>query len=273
MAIVVPNHSEGIGPLIRQWRRVRGKSQLDLALDANVSPRHVSFLETGRSRPSRAMVLALARTLDVPNRERNTLLVAAGFAPLYRESDWDAPELESARRAFELILEHQEPYPAVVLNRSWDVMRSNRAANRLFGMLLGEPSSASEPSNIIRLLFDPSGLRPLVSNWEEVAETLIQRVHREAVGGVLDARTGHVLSEALACPGVPKAWSLPEPERPLTPLIPIHFRKGSLSLRYFSAVTTLGTAQDITLQELRVEAFFPADSETAEAARAAAVAD
>jgi len=210
------------------------------------------------------MVLVLAGTLGVPHRERNALLTAAGFAPLYREADWESAELASARRAFELILEHQEPFPAVVLNRSWDIVQANHAASRLFGMLLGESPQGNEPPNIVRLIFDPAGLRPWVSNWPEVAECLIQRVHREAVCGVLDARTAQVLSQALAYPGVPKAWTVPEPERPLMPLVPVHLTKGPLSLRYLSAVTTLGTAQDITLQELRVEAFFPADPETAE---------
>lgn len=246
------------GQLLQQWRRVRGKSQLDLATEADVSPRHVSFVETGRSQPSREMVLLLATALGVPLRERNALLVAAGYAPVYRETSLDAPELEPARRALALILEHQEPYPAVVMNRHWDIVSSNRAAQALFGVLLDRGSPVPVP-NVVRLMFHPDGLRPHVANWEVVASHLIQRVHREAVGGVADAATLALLDEVLAYPGVPAAWRRLDPALPLAPIIPVAFARGDLSVRYFSTVTTLGTPQDITLQELRVECFFPAD--------------
>lgn len=251
------------GQLLSQWRRLRGKSQLDLAVDASVSPRHVSFVETGRSTPSREMVLTLASALSVPLREQNALLLAAGFAPVYRETDLDAPELAPARRALDLILRHQEPHPAVVMNRQWDIVTSNAAAQRLFARLLDgqpKPKSKKPPKpNVVRLVFDPKGLRPFITNWEAVAEALVQRVHREAVGGVKDDATKRLLAEVLAYPGVPDRWRALDPGTTPSPLVPISFRKGSLSVSYFSTVTTLGTAQDITLQELRVECFFPAD--------------
>lgn len=250
------------GQLLQQWRRVRGKSQLDLAGDAEVSPRHVSFVETGRSTPSREMVLLLASALDVPLRERNALLLAAGYAPVYRETSLDAPELAPARHALDLILRHQEPYPAVVMNRHWDLVTSNRPAQRFFEFLLGSAAPPSPP-NVVRLVFDPAGLRPHIANWAVVAESLIQRVHREAVGGVADDRTRALLDEVLAYPGVPPRWRAPDPALPLAPLVPLSFHKGALAVRYFSTVTTLGTPQDVTLQELRVECFFPADAETA----------
>lgn len=254
------------GQLLSQWRRLRGKSQLDLAVDASVSPRHVSFVETGRSSPSREMVLTLASALGVPLREQNALLLAAGFAPVFHETDLDAPELAPARRALDLILEHQEPHPAVVMNRQWDIVTSNDAAQKFFARLLdGQPPpktkakrTASRP-NVVRLMFDPHGLRPFVTNWEAVAEALVQRVHREAVGGVKDDATKQLLAEVLGYSGVPDRWRTLAPTRPTSPLVPISFRKGSLAVSYFSTVTTLGTAQDITLQELRVECFFPAD--------------
>lgn len=252
------------GQLLQHWRRIRGKSQLELAVDAQVSPRHVSFVETGRASPSRDMVLTLATALNVPLRERNTLLMAAGYAPLYRETQLDAPELEPARRALELILRHQEPYPAVVMNRHWDILTSNDAARHFFSFLLGDTSPASPgPANVIKLMFDPRGLRPYVDNWDAVAEALIQRVHREAVGGFADDTTKRLLEEVLAYPGVPTRWRLLDPVVPLAPFVPVAFRKGSLAVRFFSTVTTLGTPQDVTLQELRVECFFPADEETA----------
>jgi transcriptional regulator with XRE-family HTH domain len=241
---------------------VRGKSQLDLAVEADVSPRHVSFVETGRSTPSREMVLMLASALHVPLRERNALLLAAGYAPVYRETELDAPELEPARRALDLILRHQEPYPAVVMNRRWDIVTSNESARDFFAFLLDGSAPVGPTPNVLRLMFHPRGLRPYVTNWEAVAEALIQRVHREAIGGMADEQTKGLLEEVLAYPDVPARWRSFDPAIPLTPFIPVAFRKGAVSVRYFSTVTTLGTAQDVTLQELRVECFFPADTET-----------
>src|SRR5688572_5615378 len=224
------------GRLLQQWRRVRGKSQLDLAVEADVSPRHVSFVETGRSQPSREMVLLLATALGVPLRERNALLLAAGYAPVYRETSLDAPELEPARRALELILEHQEPHPAVVMNRHWDIVTSNRAAQALFGFLLDGGGPPMPVPNVVRLMFHPDGLRPHVANWDAVASHLIQRVHRESVGGVADARTLALLDEVLAYPGVPASWRRLDPTVPLAPIVPVAFAKGELSVRYFSTV-------------------------------------
>src|SRR5690606_7128589 len=246
----------GFGELLRQWRRIRGKSQYALALDARVSPRHVSFVETGRARPSRQMVLTLAATLNVPLRERNALLTAAGFARMYRESQLDSAELEPARQALELILRHQEPYPAVVMNRWWDIVSSNGAAQVLFARLLAGAPHSEQPANVVRLVFHPDGLRPWIRNWEDVAGALVQRVHREAVGGVVDERTRTLLREVLSLSGVPTTWRSPDPAMPLHPLVPLHFERDTLSLRFFSTVTALGTPQDLTLEELRVESFF-----------------
>lgn len=252
-----------VGRLIQHWRRVRKKSQLALALQAGVSARHLGFLEVGRANPSREMVLLLAGVLDVPLRERNALLLAAGYAPIYRETGLDAPEMQHARTAVGLILQHQEPYPAVVMDRHWNMLMSNRAAERFFGQLLPPPSGDS-PANIIRLMFDPAGLRPFVANWESVAEALVQRVHREALGGVPDGRTAALLEEVLAYPGVPARWRSPDLLAPFPrPYLAVQFRKGSLAQDFFSTVTTLGTPLDITLQEIRIECFFPADERTA----------
>jgi transcriptional regulator with XRE-family HTH domain len=254
-----------VGGLIQHWRRLRKKSQLALALQAGVSTRHLGFVEIGRASPSREMVVLLAGVLDVPLRERNALLLAAGFAPLYRETGLDAPEMEHARRALALILEHQEPYPAVVLDRHWNVLTTNGAADRFFGRLLPAAAGGSPP-NILRLMFDPAGLRPYVANWEEVAEALVQRAHREALGGVPDEGTTALLEEVLAYPGVPSRWRAPDLLAPFPkPYVAVQFRKGELALDFFSAVTTLGTPLDVTLQELRIECFFPADAATAAA--------
>lgn len=250
-----------VGTLLQYWRDARGMSQFALALEANVSPRHVSFIETGRAQPSREMVLQLAVALDVPLRERNGLLLAAGYAPLFRESSLDAPELSAVRAALEAILSKQEPYPGVVMNRAWDIVAANAGATRFFGHLLGDRAMPA-PANVVRMMFDPAGLRPFVVDWEVVAEALVRRVHREAVGGVRDVGVTALLDEVLAYPDVPEHWALPDPRATAMPIIPVTFSKDGRRFSFFSAVTTLGTPQDVTLQETRIECFFPLDTDT-----------
>jgi transcriptional regulator with XRE-family HTH domain len=260
-----------VGHLIKHWRAVRGKSQLALALQAGVSARHLGFVEIGRSAPSREMVLLLAGVLDVPLRERNALLLAAGYAPVYRETGLQAPEMEHARTAVAMILAHQEPHPAVVMDRHWNILSSNAAAGRFFSRLIAPTEGAA---NIVRLMFDPAGLRPFVANWESAAEALVQRIHREALGGAPDAETTRLLEEVLAYPDVPRRWRAPDLLAPFpSPYVALQFRKGDLAMDYFSTVTTLGTPLDVTLQELRIECFFPANEETTAAARRMAAAD
>jgi transcriptional regulator with XRE-family HTH domain len=250
-----------VGRLLQHWRRVRRMSQLDLAVEAQVTPRHVSFVESGRARPSREMVVALARALDVPLRERNQLLLAAGYAPLYRETGVEEPAMAQVRGALDQVLRHHEPFPAVVMDRHWDILMANAAATAMFAWLLGRERSEG-PANVLRLMFDPDGLRPFVANWEQVAEALVQRVHREAIGGVPDPSTATLLQELLALPGVPDRWRAPDFTAAPLPVIPVAFRKGRLAVSYFSMVTTVGTPQDVTAEEIRLESFFPADQAT-----------
>ncbi|HEX3773168.1 MAG TPA: helix-turn-helix transcriptional regulator, partial [Polyangiaceae bacterium] len=193
--------SSSFGSLLQHWRRLRHFSQLSLAMHAGVSAKHLCFVETGRAKPSREMVLLLAGALDVPLREQNMLLLAAGFAPEFAESALDAPELAAVRRALDAILRQQEPFPAVVLNRRWDILHRNDGARRFFGFLVGERANTSSP-NVLRMMFHPDGLRPFVSNWLAVGEALIRRAHREAVGGVPDPSTRTLLDEVLSYPGV-----------------------------------------------------------------------
>jgi transcriptional regulator with XRE-family HTH domain len=255
------NRASPVGALLQHWRKVRHMSQLALANEAEVSPRHVCFLETGRARPSREMVLLLATALDVPLRERNALLLAAGFAPVYKETNLDAPELGPVRVALDAILRQQEPFPAVVMNRHWDILTTNDAARRFFTMLLGAERAAG-PANLIRMMFDPAGVRPYVANWESTAEALIQRIYRESIGGIKDDTTAALLEEVLAYPDVPRRWRKPNVEIPLIPVLPVSFAKDGKTFNYFSAVTTLGTPLDVTLQEVRVESLFPVDKNT-----------
>jgi hypothetical protein len=212
------------------------------------------------------MVLQLAKALDVPLRERNALLMAAGFAPVYRETKLDGPELGPVRLALDAILRQQEPYPAVVMNRSWDVLATNAAAQRFFGLLLGA-RAASAPANVIRMMFHPSWLRPYVHDWESVAESLVQRMHREALGGVRDEATIRLFNEVLAYPDVPRRWRKPNVEAAMVPIVPVCFVKDGKRFNYFSTVTTLGTPLDVTLEEIRIECFFPVDQRTEELAR------
>lgn len=250
-----------IGSLLQYWRKARHLSQLALANEADVSSRHVCFLETGRAKPSREMVLLLAEVLDVPLRERNHLLLAAGFAPMYSETSLQAPELAPVRGALDAILRQQEPYPAVVLNRCWDILQMNGAAGRFFSYL-SAPRSLSGPANVLRLMFDPQGLRPYVANWDTVATALLQRAHRECVGGMPGAELSRILDEITRFPAVPARPRQPDLEQPLIPVIPVCFEKDGLRFDFFSTVTTLGTPLDITVQEVRIECFFPANPET-----------
>jgi transcriptional regulator with XRE-family HTH domain len=260
----IASEAPSVGALLAYWRKARHLSQLALANEAGVSTRHVSFLETGRARPSRDMVLLLAQTLDVPLRERNALLLAAGFAPVYRETELDAPELGVVRDALSAILRQQEPYPAVVMNRRWDIARTNDAATKLFGWLLGD--RGTEPANVLRLVFDPRGLRPHIANWEAVADALLARAHREMVGGLREASDA-LLEEILGYEGVSARFAKPHTAAVL-PIVPVRFEKDGRRFSYFSTVTTLGTPLDVTLQELRIECFFPSDRETEREARA-----
>ena len=255
------------GTLLRRWREARQLSQLALSVEAGVSSRHLCFIETGRAQPSRDMIHRLADVMNVPLRERNALLLSAGFAPAFPETGLDlaGAELAPVRMALDAMLGQHDPFPAVVMGRHWDVIRANGGASRLFGFLLGP--RAHEPANVLRLMFSPNGLRPYVTNWPSAAEALIRRVYREVVGGVVDERTRALLDEVLHYPEVPKEWRRPSVEAPLLPVIPVAFEKDGRRFNYFSAVTTLGTPQDVLLQEIRVESFFPLDDETRANAR------
>ncbi len=262
-------HTEnGFGRLLRQWRAQRGMSQLDLALEAEISSRHLSFIETGRARPSRDMVLLLARALDVPLRGRNDLLTVAGYAPIYHETSLEAPTLAQARRALDFILRQQEPYPALVLDRRWNVLKVNEGSARVQASFL-DPAALAElgPPNAMRLMFHPRAFRPYIVNWEATAASLVQWLHRDAVSGFVDGETRRLLEELLSYPDVPRHWRTLDLDASTAPFLPIELRKGELGLRFFTTLTSLGTPHDITLQELRIESFFPADEGTEEAMR------
>lgn len=242
--------------LLRYWRQRRGKSQLDLSLDTGISQRHISFVESGRSVPSRGLLLTLSRTLEVPLREQNELLLASGYAPVHVESSWDAPEMSVITRAIDRVLQKHEPYPALVMDRYWNVLKTNDAAPRFFGLFV-DLAARKAPRNLLHLMFDPDGMRPFVEDWEEVASGLLQRVQREAVGHVMDKKTIELLDELKKYPGVKDLSAV---ERNQIPVLPITFVRGSERFSYFSLISTVGTPQWIAAQELRIECMFPVES-------------
>ena len=249
-----------VGALLRQWRDTRGRSQLELAMDMGVSQRHISFIESGRSSPSRALLLGVANALDVPLRDRNALLLAAGYAPMYAEPAWDAAEMRVVHRALERMLKQHEPYPALVLDRHWNVLMTNEAAPRFFGQFV-DLGRYPKPRNLLRLMFDPQGLRPFVANWEAVAASLFQRIHREAVGGVLDEAMRELVDELLGYPSVKLDWRVADVPS-TSPVVPIGFVLDGVRSDWFSMVSTVGTPQMVAAQELRVECMFPLDGDT-----------
>jgi transcriptional regulator with XRE-family HTH domain len=249
-------HAEGdVGDLLGYWRRQRGRSQLELSLDASVSQRHISFVESGRSVPSRELLLSLAKALDVPLREQNLLLLTAGYAPAHLESLWDGPEMGVVSKVIDIVLRQHEPHPAVVLDRYWNVLRTNEASPRFFGSFV-DLSKRPKPRNLLDLMFDPEGMRPFVDNWDEVAAGLLQRVHREAVGHVTDKKTVELLERLKKYPGTRE---LSVPRRAQAPVLPITFVRHGEKLSYFSLISTVGMPQDITAQEFRIECMYPAE--------------
>ena len=253
----------GAGEWLRYWRDIRGRSQFDLSLDSGVSQRHISFIESGRSVPSRQILMDIAQTLDIPLRDRNALLLSAGYAPLYPEGAWDDAEMQGVLRALDRMLRQNEPYPALVMDRYWNVLMTNQAAPRLFNCFI-DMAARTGPRNMLHLIFDPAGLRPHVADWETVAISLIQRVYREAIGRHIDDKTRDLLDSLLAYPGVRPEWRTPKgfSQAAAMPMIPIGLVKNGQVLRYFSMVTTVGTPQTVAAQELRLESMFPADEET-----------
>jgi len=252
----MPNINFGV--LLRSWRKVRHLSQLDLSLDAEISSRHLSCVETGRAQPSREMVLRLAEALQVPLRERNGLLLAAGYAPVYPHAGLDAEEANSARHAVDLLMAQLDPYPVVIVDRYWNTLKMNSGEKRFLALFPGCDSVT--PHNVVRLVFHPDGLRPFIENWDTVAARVIRRVHREVVANPSDDTMKCFLEELLSYPDVPSRWLALDGASP--PFLTIDYRWKDLTLRLFSVLTTFGTAQDVALQELRIESFFPADEAT-----------
>jgi transcriptional regulator with XRE-family HTH domain len=256
-------HQRPVGELLREWRDRRRITQLDLSISAEISTRHLSFVETGRAKPSRDMVLRLAEHLDVPLRERNQLLLAAGYAPVYPESGLTDPDMAAARQAVRQLLTGHEPYPAAVVDRGWNLVDANAGIGRLTKHVASE--LLEPPANVLRATLHPDGMAPHILNLGEWRSHLLGRLRRQV------AHTGDpALSELLEeLRGYPCDQPVPEVEvpRPGDIIIPLRIHDGDTEFAFFSTVATFGTPLDVTLAELVIESFYPADPQTAAALR------
>jgi transcriptional regulator with XRE-family HTH domain len=252
-----------VGGHLREWRLRRRMSQLDLACEAEVSSRHLSFVETGRAQPSRDMILRLAERLEVPMRERNVLLVAGGFAPVFPERGLDAPELAAAKAALDILLEGMKPYPAFAVDRHWTIVASNSALPQLFEGV--DPMLLARPVNALRLSLHPKGLGPRIVNFAEWHAHVVDRL-RHQIDLTADAGLIDLLEEvrgygrALAPPGRAR----PAPAAAPQMIVPFRVRIGNELASFFTTTMVFGTPVEVTLSELALESFFPADAETAE---------
>jgi transcriptional regulator with XRE-family HTH domain len=254
-------HAKAVGPLLRDWRQRRRLSQLALACDAEISPRHLSFVETGRAQPSRDMVMRLAERLDVPLRERNALLVAAGFAPVYHERPLDDPALDAARRAVDLVLAGHEPYPALAVDRYWTLVAANRAVMPLLSGVAAH--LLSPPVNVLRLSLHPDGVVTRILNAVEWRAHILERLRRQVVSSG-DAKLHTLLEELRRYPAPPGAGPVHASIEPGGVIVPLTLATDAGLLSFISTTTVFGTPMDVTLAELAIESFFPADDATAE---------
>jgi transcriptional regulator with XRE-family HTH domain len=265
LAVSTMTVNRQVGPLLREWRQRRRRSQLDLALDAEVSTRHLSFVETGRSKPSRELLLHLAEHLDVPLRERNALLLAAGYAPVYRETPLDDPSMGPVRVAIDSILAGHDPYPAVVVDQRWDVVSANTAAFAVFSQGVAD-HLLEPPMNAVRLGLHPDGLAPRTENFAEFSDHLLMRLRRQLVASA-DPGLEALYEEVRRYPDVVEG-GVDQNELANLLFVPLRIRRDDGTvLSFFSTLATFGTALDVTLAELTIESFFPADPETAAALR------
>jgi transcriptional regulator with XRE-family HTH domain len=255
--------SRPVGELLRQWRERRRLSQLDLALQAEISTRHLSFLETGRSRPSRDMLLRLAEQLEVPLRERNHLLLAGGYAPAFGQTALDAPQMAAVRAALRQVLAGHEPYPAVVVDRAWNLVDANAAVAVLVGQ--ADPALLAPPVNVLRISLHPGGMAPLIVNLGEWRAHLFGRLRRE-IALTADPGLAELYQELRAYP-----CDQPEPDvevpGPGDVVVPLRLRHGERELSFLSIMASFGTPLDVTVAELAIESFFPADRATSSALR------
>jgi transcriptional regulator with XRE-family HTH domain len=261
----MPRDEPGLfAALLRHWRTRRGLSQLDLALAAEVSSRHVSFLETGRAQPSRAMVLRLGAALGLPLRDQNVLLTAAGFSEQFAELDLTQDLPPAIQRTVDRMLLQQEPFPMTVVDRHYNVLRSNQGAERLLSQFVLDRAALGHPPNVLELLFNPRLCRPFVIGWETVSRELLARLQREQLARPNDRALGELLGSLRRHAGVKDALLPAELPWPSEPTLTLRFRRADLEVAFLTTVTVFNAPQNVTLDELRIDSFFPLDDHTAE---------
>jgi transcriptional regulator with XRE-family HTH domain len=267
----IERHTGGDGGfplLLKTWRQKRRLSQLELALSSGVSQRHVSFLESGRARPSRSMILQLSETMEVPLRERNDWLTAAGFAPVFKARPLDHPQMNQVMSAVRMMLTNHEPFPAIAIDRAWNIRMANAPFDTMSTMLGADlwQRVGGTQRNLMRLFFHPNGIKPFVTNWTAIAPLLWHRAQREA-----EALGGQEMKQVLTELGrYQDANTLRVPEdAALVPVLPLEIAKDGVQISLFTVIATFGTAQDVTADELRIESLFPADAATEQLFRAA----
>lgn len=251
---------------LRYWRTRRGMSQLQLSTISTISQRHISFLESGRSQPSKELILKLGIVLDIPLRERNVMLLAAGFAPAYQERNLSDPELGAVKQALDFMLAQQAPFPALVVDRLWNLVMLNSPAAFMMKWLLDMPPEQALPRegvNVLKLMLDPSGVRQYLRNWQEVCADLLHWIQREAMSDGLGSEAATLLGELTAIPGVADAAMTQSADTRSLPFMAMRIEKDGVALNLFTTIATMGTPHDVTLHELRIESFFPADEATA----------
>lgn len=248
---------------LKKWRKARKFSQLDLSLEAGISQRHLSFLESGRSRPGKDTIIELAEALNMPLRDRNQMLRSAGFASIYKERKLDDATMVTVQNALKMTLEHHEPFPAVVVDRKWNLYMANKASNKLLA-LIGDPDPSlldDGKLNVYRTTFSDKGLRPFISNWSEIANPLLLRLQREVSDDPQNQFLTQLLEEAQQLAKA-ESYSAADIAATVAPVMSLHMKIGDIELKMFSMISSFGTALDVTASELKVETFFPADDAT-----------
>ncbi|RFP08218.1 MULTISPECIES: helix-turn-helix domain-containing protein [unclassified Duganella] len=267
----VADYFSDFATALKYWRGKRGYSQLRLSTESEISQRHISFLESGRSQPSKDLILKLGMVLEIPLRQRNVMLLAAGFAPAYQERKLSDPELGAVRQALDFMLAQQAPYPALVVDRLWNLQMANAPAAGMMRWLLGMPEDAAIPTdgsvNVLKLMLDPNGVRQYLHNWAEVSADSLHWIQREAMSDGPGSEATLLLGELLALPGIAGmsgvGHAIPNLDRRALPFLPLTLRKDGVELNLFTTIATLGTPHDVTVHELRIESFFPADEASA----------
>jgi transcriptional regulator with XRE-family HTH domain len=255
-----------VGAMIREWRRSRDISQLDLACNADISTRHLSFLETGRARPSRDMLHQIAQALDMPTQEMNALLIAAGFSPVKQPSQFDSHEMASTRTLVQRMLIEAEPFCAAAIDRHWNILAANDTYWTLTDGQPSEPDTANDTPNLLKRLFATETFRSLLTNWEEVAYSLIQRLHREAIAELSSGehQSAELLEHLMTTHRLPQSWQVVDISQTPPPLVPMKISVEGKKIDLITTITTLGTPLDASRNEIRIESFLPADDTSKE---------